>query len=180
MITRADGFLNVLDLKAALFYRVHAEEICLRTDRDNQIIVSNHRAVHPDIAHFKVYFCHFAQLECDVLLLPEDRPERVCDLRRQESRDGDLIKQRLKEVIILLVNQCDLDRDISQMACHIQAAKACPNDDNMWDVHICAPKQQNVNTGLRPFAIAIARETSGRLFAEIMALVYPTKGISIK
>jgi hypothetical protein len=68
---------------------------------------------------FPVYFHHFARLERDVLLLVKDRPEWALGLRRQETSDGDLIKQRLKDVIILLVNQRDLDRNISQLACHI-------------------------------------------------------------
>jgi hypothetical protein len=42
---------------------------------------------------------------------------------------------QLKEVIILHVNQGDLDRSISQLACHIQAAEACTNDDSMRGVH---------------------------------------------
>ncbi len=80
MITRADGFLNILNLKAALLNRIHAKEICLCADRDDQIIVGDYRAVHPDVAPFEVDFRHFAQLEREVLLPPEDRPERVRNL----------------------------------------------------------------------------------------------------
>ena len=94
---------------------------------------------------------HFSHLESEILLMPEDRPDRIGDLGRDQAGDGNLVEQRLEKVIVLPVNQCNTDRGFRQLLSGFQASKACANDHYMGEflcVHIYLSGKSKVNINM--------------------------------
>src|SRR5215216_778777 len=82
---------------------------------------------------FKIDGHHFCHVDGDILLSAKYAPERVGDLRWYKPGYGDLIEQRLEQVIVVPVDQCDLNLRVSQLAGGLHPAKTCANDDNMGE-----------------------------------------------
>src|SRR5262249_29088118 len=64
----------------------------------------------------------------DVLLPAQDPPNRRRDIARRQGRRGDLIQQRLKQMVVVPIEERDLDIRTSQRARHVQPAEAAADD----------------------------------------------------
>jgi hypothetical protein len=54
------------------------------------------------------------------------------NVRRRECRGGDLVEQRLKHIVILLVDQGDLDRCIDEFPHRSQTTETSTDDYDLW------------------------------------------------
>src|SRR5215471_3059379 len=77
---------------------------------------------------------HFAQLHVDALITAKNSPDRLGDVGRRQCCSGDLIQQRLKQVIIVPVNDGDRDIGTAEPACDFDPAEAASYDDDVSTV----------------------------------------------
>ena len=76
----------------------------------------------------------FAHDHGRVFLFSQDTADRGADLRGTEHRRCDLIKQRLKDVVIRAVDQNVLRRRVAQSLGRSEAAKPAADNHNSWRV----------------------------------------------
>jgi hypothetical protein len=67
----------------------------------------------------------------DVRLVGKNGANRLRDFGRGEASGGHLIEQRLKQVVILLVKECDARRAAIERLAKQQAAETCARNDNV-------------------------------------------------
>jgi hypothetical protein len=70
----------------------------------------------------------FAHLESQVFLAPEDGPQGISDLGGDQACDRDLIEQRLEQMVVMPVDQCDLYGRAGQFLGGFQATEPGPNN----------------------------------------------------
>src|SRR5262249_3474055 len=71
---------------------------------------------------------HVAELHLRVHMLPQHFPRRRRDRAGWEDAGRDLVEQRLEEVVVRSVDECDLDRGALEEPRCEQAAEPCAND----------------------------------------------------
>ncbi len=71
---------------------------------------------------------HLGQLDADVLVAPDDVTQRRGDLPRREHAGGDLVQQRLEQVVVASIDQRDVDGRMGEMPDRQQPTEA-PADD---------------------------------------------------
>ena len=77
-----------------------------------------------------------------VLLFTKYRAQGIGDLRRDKSRDGYLIQQRLEEVVVVFVDQRDLHWRFCEPARDFHSAEPRADDNNVGEsftVHVLFP-----------------------------------------
>jgi hypothetical protein len=117
-----------------LFERIEAEEVGARAGRNDKVIVGDGGAVEFDEFFREVNLGHLAHLEGEIFLPAENRSHRLGDLRRQQSRNGNLIQQGLEEVVIVFIDECNAHGSVRQSAGGFDARKACADDDDVREM----------------------------------------------
>ena len=74
-------------------------------------------------------FCHGNSY---VALLAKQVTNRRSDVARREGCGRDLIEQRLKEMMIALIDQSDRKRRVPECFCCIETCETTADNDNMW------------------------------------------------
>src|SRR5438445_6200686 len=103
------------------------------TSGNYQIIKRNIGTVsEPDLFVFLIKIYRFAEDHFDIFCVVKDPPNRLGDLARGKHGSRDLIEQRLKNVVILAVDERNLDRLVSQCLGRPEAAKTPSDYHNFW------------------------------------------------
>ncbi len=76
---------------------------------------------------------HFGQLGGRVRLLAEDRADRVGDISRRKRRRRHLVQQRLKEMIVLAIDDGDLHRRITERFGGVKPAESTADNHDAWE-----------------------------------------------
>jgi hypothetical protein len=71
--------------------------------------------------------------------MPQDRADRRGDVGGRQTRGRDLVKQRLKKVVITTVDQGHVHRSTAQSKGRTETAKATADDDDVlaWLERCC-------------------------------------------
>src|SRR5204863_3785898 len=111
-------------------------EVCMTGSRgDDQIVISDLGSVsQPYPFVFLIETCGLAQYDLGVPEFVQNSADGLRDLAGTQNRRRDLIKQRLKNVVIFTVNQCDIDRGIAEGFGRPKSAKTAAYDHNFWPV----------------------------------------------
>ena len=83
-------------------------------------------------------------------MIAQNRTNRPCNLRRRQHRQRNLVQQRLKRVIVLAVDHGNVDRQVGQSLCRMNAAKAASKDDDPLP-HLPPNCQSSHNATLHKF-----------------------------
>src|SRR5262249_6611319 len=79
---------------------------------------------------------HVAELHLRVRMFPQHFPRRRRDRTGWEDAGRDLVEQRLEEVVVRAVDECDLDRGaLEDLRCD-QAAEPCTDDHDPVLCHL--------------------------------------------
>ena len=73
---------------------------------------------------------HLGELDPDVLVAPDDVPDRRRDLAWREHARGNLVQQRLEQVVVAPVDQRHVDGSVGEIPGCRQATEACADDDD--------------------------------------------------
>jgi hypothetical protein len=110
-----------------------AEIRMARAARYNQVVIVEHGAVGQlDSTRGDIDARRLAEEHAYVSGPPQNPPDRRGDITWRERRRGDLIQQRLKDVMVAAIEQRDLDVGLSQRFCRRQPAKSAADNDHMW------------------------------------------------
>jgi hypothetical protein len=102
------------DAKKA-FLAMSAAERAARTGSDDEVVKQQCGAIRQ--MHFFVFginVCDLGQQRGQVGLVPEQAAGRRCNRGRCQTGGGDLVQQRLKQMVIGFVDQRDIDRGFGQ------------------------------------------------------------------
>ena len=101
-----------------------------RTCGDDQVVVGDVLVTDSDRSGLAINGASFTQDDRDVLLIPENRSDGGGNIRWIQGRGCDLIKQRLKEVMVAPVDDENLGCGIAKVFGGVQPGEACTNDDD--------------------------------------------------
>ena len=90
-----------------------------------------------DFTRKPVYADHFTQTNCDVSLMPQHGSDGQRNIGWRQGRGRNLIQQRLEQVIIAAVDQCDPAGRPAERMDGRDPAKAASYDDDMRDGITC-------------------------------------------
>src|SRR5262249_22784252 len=107
-----------------------------RPGREDQVVIPERDAlaidgVDEDASLIAVEPCHLPEDHRGVALPSEDAANRRGDLPRAQDRRRDLIQERLKEMMVLTIDQQDVDIGVAEGLRGGQAAEATPYDHDV-------------------------------------------------
>ena len=74
----------------------------------------------------------FSQQDLTVLLPANDGTNRRCDVGGRETARGNLVKQGLKKVVVVPIDNRNLDLRLAEFSCGFESAETTANDYDMW------------------------------------------------
>jgi hypothetical protein len=105
-----------------------------RARRHNQVIVRNLPVCRHNPFRRHINPSGLSQHHLGIRLLAQNPPQRLGNIRRGQGRRRHLVKQRLKEMMILPVEQRDPHPGLPQSLRRRQPAKAPANNDHMGQI----------------------------------------------
>ena len=110
------------------------------TSREDQIVVGDGGLVritagalidhdHPRV---RIDAIDLREQHTDVLLMAKDPSRRRRDVARRQRCRCDLIQHRLKEVVVVAVEQRHLDRRTSERARRVESAETAADNHHVW------------------------------------------------
>src|SRR2546421_393684 len=121
---------HALQAEAVAYDPVQAEVVRLAAQGEDQEVVRHRAVVGRDPAPREVDARDFDHAELEVRLAAQDTAYRLGDLLGLEAGRGDLVEERLEEMVIVPVEQHDVDRRSAERAGGPQAAEARAEDDD--------------------------------------------------
>jgi hypothetical protein len=118
---------------------VVAEVRMRRARRDDEVIERQRATPNLDDAARRVDTRDFTEQHRRVALPAEDPADRPRDIRRRQARGGDLIEQRLEQVVVVPVDDRDVRGCARERLRGEQAAEPCPDDDDASARHSIEP-----------------------------------------
>ena len=102
---------------------------------DDKGIVTDHTNLELHLFRWKVDVHHIAHDRGHVLLVGQDTAQELGDFRYGQCSRGNLIEQRLKEVMIPPIHECDADGFVPQPLRTFETGKPAAEDENMFGDH---------------------------------------------
>ncbi len=93
-----------------LRHRVEPEEVRLAAVSEHEEIVGRGSAAGIEAALRQVDAGHLDHAKIEILLAPENGADGLGNLLGLESGGGDLIQQRLKQMVVVAIEQNDVNR----------------------------------------------------------------------
>jgi hypothetical protein len=119
------------------------------TGRQHQVVVAKLGAVGEfDAAGLRVDGGDLAEQHLDVAVLAEDRAQRLGDLARRQGGGGDLVQQRLEQVVVHAVDEHDPQGVARERARGIQPAEAAADDQDSGTGHAWSIPRWSARGGL--------------------------------
>jgi hypothetical protein len=103
-----------------------------RPSRYNEIVVAQSALSDDYLVAAGVDACDSPEHDARIALSGEKAAHRPSDIRGRQPSSRNLIKQRLKQVVIASIYQSDLDWGIFQALGSLKPAKSRADDDNTW------------------------------------------------
>jgi hypothetical protein len=108
---------------------VGAEEVDFRAEREHQVVVGQgldlgklHRPL------VEIDSCHRRLVNRGVVLVVHEVPKRVADARRLEQAGRELVQQRLKRVVVVVIDQHHVGVRLLQLLRRADAGEAAAQD----------------------------------------------------
>ena len=122
------GVVDALETGREFRPVVMSEIAVLRARGDYEKIIGHVAIFSPNGLGGNVDPLNVGKHDCGVGLLTEHAADWRGDIRGGEPRCRHLIKERLKQMVIVPINHHDIDRRIPQRPCGRETAEACPDD----------------------------------------------------
>ena len=81
--------------------------------RQDQVVVGDGLIVHEHKPLLYIHACHLPQHHFRVFLLPEYAADGCADISRGDPGGRDLVQEGLKQVMVIAVNHCHMDRFVA-------------------------------------------------------------------
>ena len=99
---------------------------------ENQIVVLDVEIPRMNEPRVYVDRLNFSQNDFDILALVQNRADRSSNVRWGQRCGSDLIKERLKKVIIGSIDDGEVNALASQFLCSLEPAKTTTDDHDAW------------------------------------------------
>jgi len=130
------GVLDGLHRQGVFLDARDAEPAGLRAGGDDQVVVGQRRPrVHVHETSVEVDFLDGCPPEVDILVVLEDAPHGQGDVGGTQTGSRHLIQQRLEHVVVPLVDDGDVDRQVGQAGAGADAAETGPDHDDLRRIH---------------------------------------------
>jgi hypothetical protein len=126
-----EGVFQRLQPRRIAFPLVMSEVGMRGAGGDDQGVIGQFALREMHDAAFKIDVERFVHQHRDVLVLLQDLPQGRSDRRRGKAGRGDLVEQRLEQMMIAAVDQGDANIGIGQFARGGEAAETAAEDDDM-------------------------------------------------
>ncbi len=103
----------------------------LRAGGDDQIVEGNAAPLGDHRAPLDIDAAHLRQHDIDVVGMAENAADRRGDVRRREARGRHLVQERLKQMVIVLIDQGDVERRAGEVLRRAQPAEPGTDDDDL-------------------------------------------------
>ena len=103
--------------------------------RDDQVVVRDRFPIRDDRPRRVIEAAGLRQQHLHVGLPPQDPPNRRGDVGRRQRRGRHLIKQRLKQVVIVSIDDRDADGRRGERSRRVETAEPAADDDHMRRRH---------------------------------------------
>ena len=112
-------------------FNLHAHETVEGSGCDDEMVIRQAAAVSQQhLAARCVQPGHFGHQNSDIGLIAEHMANRLGNGRRCQTGRSHLVQERLKQVVVLPVDDSDIHLGMPQSACCLQAAEAAANDQD--------------------------------------------------
>src|SRR5215469_3843875 len=98
--------------------------------RDNQKVKREYSRLCFDDTGFGIEADYFGHENDCVFLTPQNMTDRPCDIGGRERSSCNLVKQWLKTMIVVTIDQRDLDRRTAQPFRCLKSSETSPKDNN--------------------------------------------------
>jgi len=132
VVANRDGVGDVLQTQAVALHRLQAEEVRLATRRQHQEVVIHRTSTGVEPFRCEIDARHLHHPKVEVLLTAQNGARRFRDLLGLEARGRDLVEQRLKEVVVVAIDEHDLHGGATQRPGGPQAAEPRAYDDDYF------------------------------------------------
>jgi hypothetical protein len=132
LIADTHGVRDVFQREAMLRHLVEPEIVGLGTHREDQIVVGNRSVGRAERPLGQVHTVHHAHAKIEPGLAPQDGPHRLGDFFRLEAGRGDLIQQRLEQVVVVAIDEDHVYRHATQRPGRLQPAESGAHDHHGW------------------------------------------------
>ena len=126
------GFLHILHPRREGAPVIVTEIVIDRPRGEDQVVVLHRPAVGGQTAARKVDRAHLGEHDVRIPLGSQDGAHRLGDIRRRQRGRGDLVQQRLKEVIVVAVDDQHVRRSAPQRLGGEQSAEPAPDNDDPY------------------------------------------------
>ena len=139
-----NGVLEALQTGRELFPFGVAEIGMARPSRDDEVIIMNFALPRPHNVRPDVDLVHFREDHFDIFIFSKDPAHRRGNIRRRKRSGCDLVKERLKEVIIRPIDHRYPDRLIPEVLRGLQATKARADNHDARCAGLCGFHRQMI------------------------------------
>ena len=130
VVPDTDRLGDVLEAEAVLRHAFEAEIVRLTPDSEDQVVVRDRTVGRHDAIRGRLEAGDLGHAELGVGLASQNGADRAGDLLGLEPRGGDLVEQRLEQMVVVAVHQHHVDRRLTQCARRAQPAESGSDDDD--------------------------------------------------
>jgi DNA-binding helix-hairpin-helix protein with protein kinase domain len=128
---------------------VVSEIAVLRSGRDDQVVERMVGAMAQNSAGLRIDTDHRIHQDRRIVLVAKQAADRHSDVGRGHARGGNLVKQRLKQMVVLTVDDGDVDRRVGQAFGRCKTAETRADDDDFrLSIAVCLVGMCGHGTGL--------------------------------
>ena len=111
-----------------------------RASRDDQVVIMNLALPRPHDTRYDIDGLHFGENHLNVFVFSKNTAHRAGNVRRREGSGRDLIKERLKEVIVGAIDDRHVHWFVGQVFGRLEAAEAGTDNHDVragcfWGFH---------------------------------------------
>ncbi len=99
--------------------------------RENQVVVMQGIVLQVDRFRGEIDFQHLVEQHRDIWRIMEDRANRLCNFRSRKAGCGYLVKERLKKVVVLAVNEGNAGFRRAKCLAKSEPSEPCAENDNV-------------------------------------------------
>ena len=131
MLFQTDGVGERVHREGVLRSAGGAEEVDLGAEPEHEVVVGQRLHLRElDLTAGEVDPGDRVHVDAGVLLIVEEVAQRVPDLRRLQQGGGDLVQERLKRVVVVLVDDYDVHVRLLQRARRTHAREAAAENQD--------------------------------------------------
>jgi hypothetical protein len=105
-----------------------AEVVIHRAGSQDQVVIGHPAVPGMHVLRAQVCLIHLGEHDRGIGLVPENGSHWLCNIRGRQCSGGNLVQQRLEEVVVVVVDHQDVSRHLPQSPGREQPAEAATDN----------------------------------------------------